>query len=76
MKPINIQVQKAITLCEGQALLAEKIGVTQGFISQLLRCDRPVPSALCAKIAGATHGEVSCEELRPDVFVHEKSTAA
>ena len=68
-------VLKAVKICGSQAALAEKLGVTQGFISQLARGERPVPATLCRGIELATDGKVTREQLRRDVFGAPKRRA-
>lgn len=52
----------------GQAsALGRAIGVTPVLISQWANGHRPVPAERCPEIEKATSGEVTCEELRPDV---------
>ncbi len=52
----------------GQASdLGRAIGVTPVLISQWANGRRPVPAERCPAIEKATSGEVTCEELRPDV---------
>ena len=49
------------------ASLARHIGVSPVLISQWANGHRPVPAERCPEIEKATSGEVTCEELRPDV---------
>jgi len=49
-----------------QKHLAIAVGVTKGFIWQLVHNKRPVPLELCAPIEQATNGEVTRKDLRPD----------
>ena len=52
----------------GQAsALGRAIGVTPVLISQWANGHRPIPAERCPAIEKATSGEVTCEELRPDV---------
>ena len=52
----------------GQAsALGRAIGVTPVLISQWANGHRSVPAERCPAIEKATSGEVTCEELRPDV---------
>lgn len=52
----------------GQAsALGRAIGVTPVLISQWANGRRPIPAERCPAIEKATSGEVTCEELRPDV---------
>jgi DNA-binding transcriptional regulator YdaS (Cro superfamily) len=68
-------ILKAIDACQTQGELASRVGVSQGFISQLARGARPIPPALCRRIEEATGGVVTRQELRPDVFGSEHSAA-
>lgn len=47
--------------------LGRAIGVTPVLISQWANGHRPIPAERCPEIEKATSGEVTCEELRPDV---------
>ena len=58
---------RAILLAGGQTALANRIGKSQGQISQWLRRGRVGPTA-CIAIETAVHGRVTRYELRPDVF--------
>lgn len=69
-------IKRAVKICGGQAHLATMVDVTQGFVSQLVTGVRPVPPALCQHIEKATRGEVTCEQLRPDVFRGASISAA
>lgn len=50
-----------------QRQFAEKVGVTQGFISRLVQGEK-VPPALVIPIEKATSGVISRHELRPDIY--------
>lgn len=60
-------LERAIEIAGGQSALAEKIGKKQAHVAMWLK-RRKVPAEVCADIEGATSGEVTREELRPDVF--------
>ncbi len=49
------------------ALLSRAIDVTPVLISQWASGRRPVPAERCPEIEKATDGQVTCEEMRPDV---------
>ncbi|OVZ64195.1 transcriptional regulator [Pigmentiphaga sp. NML080357] len=49
------------------ASLGRAIGVTPVLVSQWANGRRPIPAERCPAIEKATSGEVTCEELRPDV---------
>ncbi|WP_169295683.1 helix-turn-helix domain-containing protein [Advenella sp. EE-W14] len=50
-----------------RAKLAKDISVPQILISQWALKRRQVPAERCPDIEQATNGQVTCEELRPDV---------
>ena len=49
-----------------QREFAEKLGVTQGLVSQWLLNKKAVPAAQCIKIERITNGLVTRQELRED----------
>lgn len=61
-------LKKAITICGSQSELARRIGgkVRTGHIYYWL--SNRVPAEHCPAIERATEGQVTCSELRPDVF--------
>lgn len=61
-------IEKAVELVGGQTNLAAAIGVTASFVNQWVAGVRPVPATRCQAIEDATQGQVSCADLRPDVF--------
>lgn len=60
-------IERAIELVGSAAKLAEDIGVSPQYMSQLRSGTRPVPAERCPNIERATAGRVRCEDLRPDV---------
>ncbi|MGY4696576.1 helix-turn-helix domain-containing protein [Xylella fastidiosa subsp. sandyi] len=64
-EPIAINV--ACQLVGGQSALAGLLGVSSPTVNQWCNGVRPVPAERCPSIERATSGEVTCEELRPDV---------
>lgn len=50
-----------------QTELAEAIGCPPQVIWGWAKGGRPIPDGRCPSIEQATSGEVTCEELRPDV---------
>jgi DNA-binding transcriptional regulator YdaS (Cro superfamily) len=60
-------IERAIELAGSAAKLAEDIGVSPQYMSQLRSGTRPVPAERCPNIERATNGAVRCEDLRPDV---------
>lgn len=71
-------IAQAIKACvpPTQEALAEKIGVSQSFVSEMLNRRRPVPPTLCRVIEAAVGGAVPRHELRPDVFDPPSDSAA
>lgn len=51
---------------EPVARIAERIGVTPGFMSQCKNGLRPWPPVTCVRIEQATAGKVTRRDLRPD----------
>jgi DNA-binding transcriptional regulator YdaS (Cro superfamily) len=51
-----------------QKEFAEQIGVTQGAVWQWLKGETKVRPSLFDKIEEATGGEVTRQDLRPDIF--------
>jgi DNA-binding transcriptional regulator YdaS (Cro superfamily) len=64
---MNQAIKRAIDVTGSGAALANAVGRSPQFVSQLLRGDRSVPAELCPEIERATNGAVRCEDLRPDV---------
>lgn len=50
--------------------LAASIGVTPTTVSEWAAGRKSIPSERCAEVEQATHGQVTCEELRPDLVLH------
>ena len=69
MRPMNTKgIKRAVEVVGSQTQLAERIGVSPQFVSQLVKGVRPVPAALARKIEEGTGGQVSRADLRPDIF--------
>jgi DNA-binding transcriptional regulator YdaS (Cro superfamily) len=47
--------------------LAEELDISISYLSQLASGSSPISTERCIEIEQATRGEVTCEELRPDV---------
>ena len=60
-------VAKACVVVGGQSRLSRVIGVSPATINQWVKGIRPIPEERCPSIEHATSGEVTCEELRPDL---------
>lgn len=61
-------IQRAVEIAGGQASLARLLNKSASFVNQLVAGKRPVPAKLCPAIEQAVDGQVTREELRPDVF--------
>lgn len=61
-----MQINDYVATVEPAARLAQKIGVTPGFISQIVSGHRRAPVERCTAIEKATDGNVTRRELRPD----------
>ena len=60
-------IEKAAGILGSQSALAAALGVTKAAVWQWKDPARQVPAEHCPVIERITHGEVRCEELRPDV---------
>lgn len=60
-------IARAARLLGGQSALAQKLGVTPPTVNQWINGSRQVPAERCPLIEVATDGDVTCEQLRPDV---------
>lgn len=60
-------IEKAIRIVGGQTPMARLTGRSQGAVSKWVRGASVVPSDVCLKIEQATSGQVTVEELRPDL---------
>lgn len=60
-------IEKAAGIVGSQSALAAALGVTKAAVWQWKDPARQVPAEHCPVIERITHGEVRCEELRPDV---------
>lgn len=61
-------IDRAVSVCGSQTILAEKIGVTLGAVNQWVHGHRPIPPGKCIPIEEACGGQVTRYDLRPDVF--------
>ncbi|MDH3232223.1 MAG: helix-turn-helix domain-containing protein [Alphaproteobacteria bacterium] len=65
----NPALNRAITVVGSQSELARKIGSTQQMVSFWLKKSKSgTPAQFCLAIEKATGGEVTCHDLRPDVY--------
>lgn len=64
---IGEHIQRAVDHFGSQALLAERIGLSQQGVSYLLHANR-ISAEIAIAIDRATGGAVSKEQLRPDLF--------
>ena len=61
-------LDRAITLCGGQAGLARRIGTKQQNVAYWRNARKGVPAEMAAAIEEAVEGAVTRHDLRPDVF--------
>jgi DNA-binding transcriptional regulator YdaS (Cro superfamily) len=61
-------IKKSCDIVGGQSRLAEELGVTPGFVYQLVKGIKPLPARLALPIERATGGAVTRYELRPDIY--------
>lgn len=62
----QLPIRKAAEIVGSQVALASALGTSKQNISSWIRTER-VPTKYCPDIEQATNGQVTCEELRPDV---------
>lgn len=68
---MNLGVQKAVDLAGGQTALAKLMGVKQGHVWKWLRMEQ-IPAERAIQMELATNGRVTRQELRPDLWPHER----
>lgn len=69
-------LQTAIKIVGSQALVGEACGVRQSAVSECLRNGKRVPAEWCIAIERATAGEVTRNQLRPDLYPAEREHSA
>lgn len=62
-----ISITKARDIVGGTYALANLLGIKPPNVSQWIYGKNPVPIKWCPAIERATYGQVTCEELRPDM---------
>ena len=62
-----MNITQYLSEVETAASLARKLGITPVLVSQWKTGFRRTPAERCPDIERATNGQVTCEELRPDV---------
>jgi len=65
----TLLVSKAVKILGSQAELATACGCSQQTISAVLKGDRRLKAELASQIDRATNGQVSRQELLPDIFL-------
>ena len=60
-------IKKACEIIGSQRKLADRLGVSPGFVSQWVTGVRQVPADYCPTIERLTNGAVKCEQMCPDV---------
>lgn len=61
-------IKRAVELVGGQTAMARQLGVSQGLIWHWCVGRLKVRAERCGDIEVATGGQVTCHDLRPDVF--------
>lgn len=69
-------LERAADLLGSQKSLAESIGVSAVFVSQMISGVKQIPPRLCLPIEEATEGAVTRYDLRPDIFGSPDSNQA
>ena len=65
----KIALARVIAIVGSGAALGAYLGITKGAVSQWKKPDRKVPAAFCSAIERLVKRQVTCEELRPDVYL-------
>lgn len=68
MEAPKTPLDRAIELCGGQAALAREIGTKQQNVAYWRTAVKGVPAEMAPMIEEAVQGQVTRQELRPDVF--------
>ena len=65
----NIEaLRRCVDILKSKRATAEAMGVSPQFVSLLLSGESELPPKRCVKLSVAVGGEVSCHDLRPDIF--------
>lgn len=65
---MNELLQTAIGMFPTKSAFCAAIGMKPQFLTQIEKCDRPLPVRFAIRIERATDGAVPCHRLFPDVF--------
>lgn len=68
-KPQTKAIRTACEIVGSATKMAQTLGIHDSQVSQWCTEARGVPAHYCWKIEALTQGRVTCEQLRPDVFV-------
>jgi DNA-binding transcriptional regulator YdaS (Cro superfamily) len=63
----SVALRRACEFFGSQSKLADCLGIRASFVSAWFNGDRPIPMQLAIAIERETAGDVTVEELRPDV---------
>lgn len=58
----------AVAICGSQKEMAGKLGISQNHLSNCVNGRANIPAKYCRKIEAITNGDITAEELRPDIF--------
>lgn len=67
----NFALVKVIKKVGSMKALSDKLGVSASYISHLAKGRKKIPIKYLSKLVKLSDGEVTREELRPDVYVYE-----
>lgn len=76
MSNFRSHIKRAIAIHGSQAKLAKEAGCSQQYISWLLKEADQISAEMSIAFECATHGAVSRQQLRPDLFASNPSEAA
>lgn len=68
MNAFRTHVERAVALHGSQAKLAREVGCSQQYISWLLKDADQISAEMSVAFEKATNGDVSRQDLRPDLF--------
>ena len=68
-KPQTKAIRAACEMVGSTTKMAQALGIHDSQVSQWATEARGVPAHYCWKIEALTQGRITCEQLRPDVFV-------
>lgn len=61
-------IERAVAIAGTQAALAIALGLSAPTVNEWVTGKRPIPAVQCRPIERVTKGQVTAEQLRPDIF--------